>query len=281
MKNKRLVECTCSYGDVRCNPIGYLRVNKKETITYEYDCLYIMKQKNNDKLPDGTIDQIKVPHESLKFDYTSRDGEFLKYSLKKICYELKPNNDGIQDLQLIYLNIDGKEEALLDTTSGSKELKETIEFEDGEIIESAIIYCKNELFCGIYISTNKIIKENNEEKQRNILIGVTARENVDGEQVVRVNEDNKVIVGMGCWANTQYGIACIYLYLTDKVTFSLYQTYGIRQLRAKIKNKNNKEFEESLTKLKSTLNPEQKLLSDVCGLPESIFFTVLKYTMPY
>ncbi len=281
MKNKRLVECTCSYGDVRCNPIDYLRVNKKETITYEYDCLYIMTQKNNDKLPDGTIDQIKVPHDSLKFDYTSRDGEFLKYSLKKICYELKPNNDGIQDLQLIYLNIDGKEEALLDTTSGSKELKETIEFEDGEIIESAIIYCKNEFFCGIYISTNKIIKENNEEKQRNILIGVTARENVDGEQVVRVNEDNKVIVGMGCWANTQYGIACIYLYLTDKVTFSLYQTYGIRQLRAKIKNKNNKEFEESLTKLKSTLSPEQKLLSDVCGLPESIFFTVLKYTMPY
>ena len=281
MKNKRLVECTCSYGDVRCNPIEYLRVNKKETITYEYDCLYIMTQKNNDKLPDGTIDQIKVPHDSLKFDYTSRDGEFLKYSLKKICYELKPNNDGIQDLQLIYLNIDGKEEALLDTTSGSKELKETIEFEDGEIIESAIIYCKNEFFCGIYISTNKIIKENDEEKQRNILIGVTARENVDGEQVVRVNEDNKVIVGMGCWANTQYGIACIYLYLTDKVTFSLYQTYGIRQLRAKIKNKNNKEFEESLTKLKSTLSPEQKLLSDVCGLPESIFFTVLKYTMPY
>ena len=281
MKNKRLVECTCSYGDVRCNPIEYLRVNKKETITYDYDCLYIMTPKNNDKLPDGTIDQIKVPHDSLKFDYTSRDGEFLKYSLKKICYELKPNNDGIQDLQLIYLNIDGKEEALLDTTSGSKELKETIEFEDGEIIESAIIYCKNEFFCGIYISTNKIIKENNEEKQRNILIGVTARENVDGEQVVRVNEDNKVIVGMGCWANTQYGIACIYLYLTDKVTFSLYQTYGIRQLRAKIKNKNNKEFEESLTKLKSTLSPEQKLLSDVCGLPESIFFTVLKYTMPY
>ena len=281
MKNKRLVECTCSYGDVRCNPLEYVRVNKKETITYEYDCLYIMTQKNNDKLPDGTIDQIKVPHDSLKFDYTSRDGEFLKYSLKKICYELKPNNDGIQDLQLIYLNIDGKEEALLDTTSGSKELKETIEFEDGEIIESAIIYCKNEFFCGIYISTNKIIKENNEEKQRNILIGVTARENVDGEQVVRVNEDNKVIVGMGCWANTQYGIACIYLYLTDKVTFSLYQTYGIRQLRAKIKNKNNKEFEESLTKLKSTLSPEQKLLSDVCGLPESIFFTVLKYTMPY
>ena len=281
MKNKRLVECTCSYGDVRCNPLDYERVNKKETITYEYDCLYIMTPKNNDKLPDGTIDQIKVPHDSLKFDYTSRDGEFLKYSLKKICYELKPNNDGIQDLQLIYLNIDGKEEALLDTTSGSKELKETIEFEDGEIIESAIIYCKNEFFCGIYISTNKIIKENNEEKQRNILIGVTARENVDGEQVVRVNEDNKVIVGMGCWANTQYGIACIYLYLTDKVTFSLYQTYGIRQLRAKIKNKNNKEFEESLTKLKSKLNPEQKLLSDVCGLPESIFFTVLKYTMPY
>lgn len=281
MKNKRLVECTCSYGDVRCNPLDYVRVNKKETITYEYDCLYIMTQKNNDILPDDTIDQIKVPHDSLKFDYTSRDGEFLKYSLKKICYELKPNNDGIQDLQLIYLNIDGKEEALLDTTSGSKELKETIEFEDGEIIESAIIYCKNEFFCGIYISTNKIIKENNEEKQRNILIGVTARENVDGEQVVRVNEDNKVIVGMGCWANTQYGIACIYLYLTDKVTFSLYQTYGIRQLRAKIKNKNNKEFEESLTKLKPTLNPEQKLLSDVCGLPESIFFTVLKYTMPY
>ena len=281
MKIKTIVEATCQYGDVRGNPIDFLREKNKETITIYYDCTQFMTAKNKEPLPDGSIDQEKVPHDSIKFEYKDRNEEFLKHSLKKICYELKPTNDGIQDLQLIYLNIDGKEEALLDTTSGNKKLKETIELEDGEIIESAIIYCKNEFFCGMYISTNKIVVENNEEKKRNILLGVTARENVDGEQVVRVNNINKVIIGMGCCANPQYGISAIYLYLVDKVCFSLYQTYGIRQLRAKIKNKNNKEFEEALEKLKPKLNPEQTLLSEVCGLPEAVFFSILKYTMPY
>lgn len=281
MKIKAIVEATCQYGDVRGNPIDFVRAQKNESITINYDCTQLMTPKNQAPISPDSIDQIKVPHDSLKYDYKDRDEEFLKHSLKKICYELKKDKDGIQDLQLIYLNIDGKEEALLDTTSGSKKLTETVEFEDGEIIESAIIYCKNEFFCGIYITTNKRIVENNEEKQRNILLGVTARENVDGELVIRVNNENKVIIGMGCCANEQYGISAIYLYQVDKVVFSLYQTYGIRQLRAKIKNKNNKEFEESLEKLKPKLNPEQKLLSDVCGLPEAVFFSILKYTMPY
>ena len=203
--------------------------------------------------------------------------EISKFVSNHFTEELKNNKNLYTDMSLALKETFIKMDEIMQTTESIEEIKKYARMSK----EEDEIQSKNEFFCGIYITTNKRIVENNEEKQRNILLGVTARENVDGELVIRVNNENKVIIGMGCCANEQYGISAIYLYQVDKVVFSLYQTYGIRQLRAKIKNKNNKEFEESLEKLKPKLNPEQKLLSDVCGLPEAVFFSILKYTMPY
>ena len=277
MKKEVLIEPTMQFGDCGANPIEHVREKNKETITIEYDCLYKMVPINRDTISEDSADQIKVPHDTLKFEYKPRNEKFLDYTWKKICYKLNEKKDGIQCLKLIYLNLKGEEEVLLDTSEGKeKNFSETIEFEDGEIIESVIEYSKNEILCGFDITTNKILPDNN---KRNILIGIRANEGIDKEDVMRVPEDNKVIVGILCYANEVTGVTGISFHRVDKSTFSIYQTSGIRQLRAKVKK--NEEYVKELDALKAKLTPEQILLADTCNLPDTIFFSVLKYVMPY
>lgn len=277
MAKNLLIESTMSYGDVSALPLDFLRSEKNKYITINFDCLFEMIPKNRDENNRGNYDQTKVPFDSIKFDYKPRGIEFLKFSLKKICYQLKPGGKGINNLKLIYLNIDGKEEVLLDTSEGRQGVNfETIEFEDGEIIESVIEYSKNEILCGFDITTNKILPDNN---KRNILIGIRANEGIDKEDVMRIPAGNKVIVGIQCYANEVTGVTGISFHRVDKSTFSIYQTSGIRQLRAKVKK--NEEYVKELDALKAKLTPEQILLADTCNLPDTIFFTVLKYVMPY
>jgi len=277
MKKELLIETTMQFGEVRAMPIDHVRAKNKESISIEYDCLYIMEPINREPLKEDSIDQIKVPHDTLKFKYIPRGESFLLYTLKKICYELNKDKNGIQNLKLIYLNLNGQEEVLLDTSEGKvQQFSETIEFEDGEIIESVIVYIKKDILCGFDISTNKQMNDNN---KRSILIGIRSNETAKDEAVMRVSGDNKVVVGIQCYANEQYGVSSISFHRVDKLTFSIYQTYGFRQLRAKIKK--NEAYVKELEGLKPKLTEEQKLLSDSCGLPDSVFFSVLKYVMPY
>ena len=277
MKQEILIETTLQFGDGGANPIDHVRKKNNETISIVYDCLCEMKPINREKISDESADQVKVPHDTLKFEYKPRNEKFLDYTWKKICYKLNEKKNGIQHLKLIYLNLNGQEEVLLDTSEGSeKNFSETIEFDDGEIIESVIVYLKNDVLCGFDITTNKKLPDNN---KRNILIGIRANEGIDKEDVMRVPEDNKVIVGILCYANEVTGVTGISFHRVDKSTFSIYQTSGIRQLRAKVKK--NEEYVKELDALKAKLTPEQILLADTCNLPDTIFFTVLKYVMPY
>ena len=276
MKNNILIYSTISFGDVWGMPIDHVRVNKNQEITITYDCTFEMIPKNREKISEDAKDQVKIPHDTIKFDYKPRGKKFLTYSLKRFCYELKTvekDKDvsvvGIKNIKLVYLSIDGKEETLLDTSEGKLEkYPEIIEFEDGEVITEVIAYLKNDFLCGLYITTNK---------KAPIPIGDTSTE------ARRVLEENgykdKVFIGLGCTHDKKDGVTSIYFYVVDKMTFSIYQTIGIRQLRAKIKK--NEEFKNGLGALRTQLNKEQKLLSDVAKLPDAVFFSILKYVMPY
>ena len=207
MKKELLIETTMQFGEVRAMPIDHVRAKNKESISIEYDCLYKMEPINREPLNEDSIDQIKVPHDTLKFKYIPRGESFLLYTLKKICYELNKDKNGIQNLKLIYLNLNGQEEVLLDTSEGKvQQFSETIEFEDGEIIESVIVYIKKDILCGFDISTNKQMNDNN---KRSILIGIRSNETANDEAVMRVSGDNKVVVGIQCYANEQYGVSSI------------------------------------------------------------------------
>lgn len=282
MNKKSILTCSLVYGDCHAIPIDFVRDKKNLDITLLYDCTEIMKPKN-DKLrdEDKEQDQIKVPFETIKFNYTPREEEFLNYSLKKICYELKMGKKekkegdlnkededevkGIQNLKLIYTNIDGKEEVLLDTTNGKKELPEAIEFQVGEVIEYVIIYCQEEKFCGLDISTNK----RNSNK-----IGKT---NIDNP--FRVRDDKKVVVGLGCYASEKLGVTGIYFYQIDRKLYGICETLGMRQLRAKVKI--NKEYKKILDEKEKDLKDKQRLAYRVCNLPDQIYFQIVNYMTTY
>ena len=56
-------------------------------------------------------------------------------------------------------------------------------------------------------------------------------------------------------------------------------TFGLRQLRAKVKK--NNEFNEKIEKMKDNLNEEQKIIYDICTFPDTLFFMILKYASSY
>ena len=272
MPKKPLINTSMVYGDVHAIPLDFVRELKKEPITFNYDCLYIMTPQHRNDAEKGEYEQTKVPFDTIKFKYEPRGENFLRFSLKKICYELMPVDEkkdpseqkterkGIKYLKMIYLNTDGKEEVLLDTSEGKmKENFETIEFADGEIIEEVIVYEGYKGLCGFSITTNHIDKKTNKENYK--LIGV----NSENSTKILGKDNDQVAIGIGCYANETFGVTGIYFYFVNKIIYSIYQTYGMRQLRAKLKAKCDEKFAQDLEKLKPKLNEEEKLVYDICN----------------
>ena len=272
-KNKSILECTLSYGE--CYGFQESRFNDSKT-TYNYDCTQIMTLKK-EEIPKDNRDLIRIPYYSNKYTYKQRGEDFFNYSLKKIYYELREDKDNnnisykrIQHLKLIFIDKEGKEEILLDTSDG-KELPEKIELLEGEVIEYAIIYLKDNILCGLDLTTSetKIIN-------KSYIIGTNNGSDIENELI---KAENKIIAGIGCYANEKMGITAIYFYLRDKRELKLIGSIGLRLLRAKVKT--NEEFKENIEKNKKNLNDVLQLTYDICCFPESVFFEIIKYTNNY
>lgn len=54
---------------------------------------------------------------------------------------------------------------------------------------------------------------------------------------------------------------------------------GLLQLRSKLKK--NPEFKTQLEAKKSSLNEKQRLILDICDLPDTSFFPICSYLMSY
>ena len=290
MSKKLVVNSSMVYGEVHAIPLDFVRALKEEPITFNYDCLYEMEPINRDDNKKGESEQEKIPFDTIKFNYKQRKlDKFLNYSLKKICYELIPVDEkveavdqkkvrrGLKNLKIIYTDEEGKEVILLDTSEGKmKENKETtIEFKDGEIIEEVIVYEGFKGLCGFSLTTNHIDKETNKEKYH--LLGV----NSENSTKILGKDSKDVAIGIGCWANEKYGVTGIYFYFVDKMTYSIFQTYGMRELRAKLKIKSDAEFIKNLENIREHLDDDAKLIYDICGSSDPVFFSVLNYLMPY
>lgn len=273
-KRKAILECTLTYGEAIGFKIPFFSESKASKMTFNYDCTQIMTPKTG-TVEDGDLDNITIPFYSNKYNYESRKEDFFNYSLRKIYYELREVKDDnnnttykrIQNLKLIFTNKEGKEEVLLDTSDG-KDLPEKIELLDEEYIEYVIVYLKNDLLCGLDLTTNETKIFN-----KSYIIGTTSGDNIDN---ILVKDDNKIISGIGCYANENMGVTGIYFYQIDKRNLTLLRSLGLRQLRAKVKQ--NKEFKENFEKNKNNLDDALKLTFDICCFPDSIFFPILSYT---
>ena len=280
-----MLECSLIYGEVfdfkgpsdifnknNDNPHILTEENSKN-ITINYDCTYTMERINPGTLSDNNLDLIKYPFYSNKYDYKPKGEKFFKFTLKKRFYELREDEDKngekykrIQNLKLIFINEEGQEELFLDT-SNNKNLTEKIELMEGEIIEYAIVNLKDEILYGLELITNetKICDESYK-------IGTIKGNNIIS---IKVKEEKKVIVGLGCYANERIGVTGIYFYFTKIKNIDNIGTFGLRLLRAKAKT--NKEFNEIIEKNKKDLDDIQQLTYDISTFPNSVFFTILNY----
>ena len=270
-KSKNILECTLTYGE----PIGYsvdfLAKFSASKITFNYDCTQIKIPKTG-TVEDKDYNRIKNPFYSNKYTYKPIGEDFFNYSLRKIYYELREDKENnvtykrIQNIKLIFANKEGEEEVLLDTSNG-KTLPEKIEFLEEEVIEYAIVYLKNDVLCGLDLTTNETKIYN-----KSYIIGTTSGTSVED---ILIKDDNKIIAGIGCYANENRGVTAIYFYQMDKKNLILLGSLGLRQLRAKIKQ--NKEFKENIEKNKNNLDDTQKLIFDISCFPDSIFFPILSF----
>lgn len=193
-KRKAILECTLTYGEAIGFKIPFFSESKASKMTFNYDCTQIMTPKTG-TVEDGDLDNITIPFYSNKYNYESRKEDFFNYSLRKIYYELREVKDDnnnttykrIQNLKLIFTNKEGKEEVLLDTSDG-KDLPEKIELLDEEYIEYVIVYLKNDLLCGLDLTTNETKIFN-----KSYIIGTTSGANTDN---ILVKDDNKIISGI-------------------------------------------------------------------------------------
>ena len=194
------------------------------------------------------------------------DEKLIDYHIYKIGYKLK-SNEGIQCLQLIFKNRnDGKPATLLDTAPEETD-KQYFELEDNEEIIELRIWEKNDALRGLEISTNK---------------GRIQKIGYGEDQPTKIKEfesGDKIIFGFGCHANQKYGVSSIYSYFMNKKKFGIVNNMGLLQLRSKLKK--NPEFKTQLEAKKSSLNEKQRLILDICDLPDTSFFPICSYLMSY
>jgi len=201
------------------------------------------------------------------YDFTSKFYEkVLDYHIHKIKYSLGAEQN-IQSLTMIYKNRnDGHLETLLDTEKSKLQgNEEEIDFEENEEIVDVYFYTsKQNNLVSIMIKTNldKIKYIGNKDK---------------GELIKdrTLETEKKIILGFGVNAGKKHGVSSIYCYYIDKSKFGIIKYLGVLQLRCKLKV--NQEFKNQLASQKETLNEKQKLIYDVCDLPDTGFFPIASY----
>ena len=220
------------------------------------------------------------------YDCTSKVKEqILNYHLHKIVYTLN-SMQYIQSLKFIYKSRnDGHLETLLDTNQDGCDSKvEEITFKDFEEIQNIFFYVSKD---------EKLVKQNN-EKLLNIskderLVSICIETNqgkpkyigsIDKTEVLKdenLDTKNKIVVGFGVNANKVYGVTSMFCYFVDKNKYGIIKYKGLLELRAKLKK--NNQFKKIIDSQKEKFDEKQKLLANICNLPDIAFFPIANYVM--
>ena len=231
-------------------------------VTLNYgDCYYDLTEINRDNNNTFTLNYDN-------YDYTAKSGyKHLDFHIKQIFYSEK--NGYVESLKIIYKNKKtGKLISLLDTPEPENtKLIQNIEIKELEEIINVKIWLKKKTLTGFEIKTdfNRIIKIGHGEKGEEMIIP-------------QFENDSKIILGFGVFASKKR-VTSIYFYFTDKEKYYNIFNPCLLQIRAKLIK--NQEFRENVEKRKNELNKKNKLLVDVCGLPNPIFYSIASYFSSY
>ena len=198
--------------------------------------------------------------------------KILDYHIYKIIYSLNDKKK-IQSLKIIYKNRNNGQEKLLDSENSHILGEKTEEFvlEDmEEIIDVYFYYEKDKDEVGDLTSICLTTSRGNVK-----YIGGKHDEEPYKDKLLETK--NKVILSFGITSSKQYGVTSMYCYYIDKKIYGIIQNLGLIQLKAKLTK--NKEFTDDIKSKKESLDEKNKLIMEVCSLPNTAFFPIATYIM--
>ena len=190
----------------------------------------------------------------------------LDYRIKKIKCQLK-NNSFIAGIQIICRNTnDGSTKAIIDCQSKENNLTEQeFDLQNEAIIEMRVWLNTDIVLIGFEIKT---------DKGRVHKFGYG-----NDEQLIKISdftEEERFIVGFGVYTDGENGVTGIYgQYISKKKYISLIYS-GIFSLRLKIKNP---DFKAKLEQNINKMTEKNKILYNICQLPDNQFFNIIKYSI--
>ena len=224
-------------------------LEKENTISLEPTCIY------------GTVS------ESKNYDMKDILGDkLLDHRLSKIKCFLK-SNTSIYGIQFTYRNInDCKETTFINVKSNEKDLIEQEMDLNNEEIKDLRIWLNDDInLIGFEVVTSK-------GRVQKFGYG-------NEEQLIKISdfeEEKRVIVGFGCYADEKNGVTAIYGYYISKKQYISVCYGGIFSLRIKLKDP---EFKEKIDKKLDSMNEKNKILYKICQLPDNQFFNIIKYSI--
>ena len=205
-----------------------------------------------------------INKDSISFDDTDYLGNSLiLFEISKIkCYT--KGNQGIIGIQLIYkYREDQKQYTTIDIKKNENCTEQEFIFKPNENIINIIIFRKNYSYLqGFEISTN---------------LNRSYRFGVDYGEKIMLNEfssGKNMVVGFYGKFDNNIGVTCIGFYYISRKIYSFFLFSGLFYLRAKVQNKEFREFNE---KNFANLDYESKAIFNASLLPKNTFMEILKY----
>ena len=205
----------------------------------------------------------RISHNCDNFDYISSQKNPFIFHIYKIFYSLTKEN--IKSLKVIYRNRKTQKLITLFETPNSSDVEEIkyIEFKTFEKIINAKVWLKDFSLIGFELKT---------DFGRNLKIGYG--ENGEETSITDLEEENKIVLGMGVDANL-FCVNSIYFYYIDKDKYQCFFNTGLFELRSKLKM--NEIFRKNIELKKQDMDEVHKLMVDICELPDTSFFPIISY----
>ena len=204
--------------------------------------------------------------------YPTCKKNLLNYHIHKIVYSLNTEQK-IQSFKIIYKNRNNGQEMVLDSENSHLQNEKPEEFvlqDMEEIIDVYFYYDKKGDEVGdlttICLTTNRGTVK---------YIGGKQSDNIFKDRNLETKE--KVVLSFGITSSKKNGVTSMYCYYIDKKKYGVIQYLGLIQLKAKLSK--NKDFADSIEAKKASLDEKNKLIAEVCSLPNTAFFPIANYIM--
>jgi hypothetical protein len=180
------------------------------------------------------------------------------YKISKIIYTL--NSNCIQSLKIIYKNRNDNSSITVENDDCLIENKKKYIIKFPDSLEVKLLGVEKEKSKDIGFT----IQYGNE------IYDIGYKQNSESQ---KQKFNNQILLGIGMKACPSFGISNFNFKLFDSSKFAIHFYDGLLQLRAKLKK--NPGFKNKILKNINSFNEKQKLIINICNLPDLVFYFIM------